>query len=121
MKELKERKRFGQKGATMASLEAAFPGVERILQVAARKGENVGNFVAGLTSLRNTLGDEVLSLALTNALEREFFSFVDIRREVDSIQMARRTPPPIPDPLLISQTIPQRMSEITSLEQYKIQ
>jgi len=120
IEELKERKRFGQKGAAMASLEAAFPGVEHILQTAASKGENIGNFVAGLSSLRGTLGDELLSLALKRALEREFYSYSDIRREIDTIQMEQRTPPPIPDPLIIPNNFSHRIPETTSLEQYKI-
>lgn len=120
IEELRRRKKFGQKGAALASLDAAFPGVKGMLQVAASNGENVGNFVTMLNTLWNTLGTEVVALAISHTLEKNLHSIADVRREIDAIQMERRKPPAIPDPIILPHNIHQRIPEFSSLEQYKL-
>jgi len=120
LKDLKERKKFGQKGAALASLEAAFPGVEGMLQTASRSGENIGNFVTTLNALRSTVGTDVIGMAIGRALEKNLYRLSDVRREIDAIQLEQRKPPAIPDPLVLPQHINQRIPEFASLDQYKI-
>ena len=119
-RELRERKRMGQKGAVYAELVATIAGSETLLAKALVAGENVGSFVARLQKLRREVGNALLSEAVAATLSRGGATLHELLRELDALQLTRRAPPPVPVVLPVVHPMGAPLKEISSLEQYKL-
>jgi hypothetical protein len=112
-RQLRERKRMGQKGAAYAELVATIAGSETLLERALASGENIGSFVASLQKLRRQVGNALLGDAVAAALAHGASTLHELRRELDALQMARREPPPPPVLLPLAHPQGAPMKEIT--------